>query len=174
MADQCQRELHQHQRGDAGNLPGANADGDDQLPEENGCHYRRYRLLFGLYHTGHNYRSISTHAGAIAADQTICYGTAPAWLTSTAGTGLGTISYEWQTNASGSYLNISGATAATYQPPSLTSTRSYQRRTVSTLNGNVCYSDYTTPVVITVQTVPLSFPLGTAQTICSFGHSSKK
>ncbi|MCX6307183.1 MAG: T9SS type A sorting domain-containing protein [Bacteroidetes bacterium] len=105
-------------------------------------------------------------AGAIATDQTVCYGTAPALLTSTAGTGSGTISYEWQTNASGSYLNISGATAATYQPPSLTSTRSYQRRTVSTLNGNVCYSDYTTPVVITVQTVPLSFPLGTAQTIC--------
>ncbi|MCX6269287.1 MAG: hypothetical protein NTW16_18365 [Bacteroidetes bacterium] len=99
-------------------------------------------------------------AGAIAAAQTICYGTGPALLTSTtAGGGSGTISYEWQNNSTGSYVNIGGATTATYQPPSLTATRSYQRRTVSTLNGNVCYSDYTTPVVITVRTVPVDFPI---------------
>ena len=102
-------------------------------------------------------------AGAIAADQLICYGTAPALLTSaTAGTGSGTITYEWQTNASGSYVTIGSATAATYQPPSLTETTSYQRRTVSTLNGNICYSGYTTPVTVTVEAAQVSPTLSSA------------
>jgi hypothetical protein len=107
-------------------------------------------------------------AGAIAADQTICYNTAPALLTSTtAGTGSGTITYEWQTNASGSYLTIGGATNATYQPPALTAATSYQRRTVSTLDGNICYSDYTTAVAITVQTTPTAGSIAENQTICN-------
>ncbi|MEI6575992.1 MAG: hypothetical protein WCO63_07440 [Bacteroidota bacterium] len=55
-----------------------------------------------------------------------------------------------QTNATGSYVTIGSQTAATYQPPSLTATTSYQRRRVSTLNGNVCYSAYTTAITITV------------------------
>jgi len=88
-------------------------------------------------------------AGAIGTSQTICNGTAPAALTSTtAGTGTGTISYEWQTNASGSWVTIGGATAATYQPPSLTATTSYKRRTKA-VSGATCYSDYTNTVTIT-------------------------
>ncbi|WP_218026528.1 hypothetical protein, partial [Flavobacterium flevense] len=89
--------------------------------------------------------------GTIGNTQMICSGTAPDQLTSTMdGTGDGTISYEWQTNASGSFQTIGGATAATYSPPALTATTTYQRRTVATLNGVACYSDYTTPVTITV------------------------
>ncbi|MEI6569155.1 MAG: hypothetical protein WCR20_20915, partial [Verrucomicrobiota bacterium] len=90
-------------------------------------------------------------AGTIGINQTICYGTTPSPLTSTAsGIGSGTISYEWQTDASGSYVTIAGANSAGYSPSSLTLTTSYQRRTVSALNGVNCYSSYTTPVTITV------------------------
>lgn len=39
---------------------------------------------------------------------------------------------------------------ASYQPPSLGTTTSYQRRTVATSGGVTCYSPYTTPVTITV------------------------
>jgi len=104
-------------------------------------------------------------AGVIGTNQTICSGTTPATLTSTtAGTGSGTITYEWQTNASGSYVTIAGATAATYSPPALTATTSYQRRTVSVSGGITCYSPYTTAVTITI-----SGPVATAagpNTVC--------
>ncbi|APA00073.1 LamG-like jellyroll fold domain-containing protein [Flavobacterium commune] len=89
--------------------------------------------------------------GTIGNTQMICSGTVSDPLTSTMdGTGDGTISYQWQTNASGSFQTIGGATLAAYSPPTLTSTTSYQRRTVSILNGVACYSAYTTPVIITV------------------------
>jgi hypothetical protein len=90
-------------------------------------------------------------SGSIGTNQTICSNTIPSPLTSTAiGTGSGTITYEWQTNTSGSYVTITGATGATYSPPVLTATTSYQRRTVSISGGVTCYSPYTTPVTITV------------------------
>ena len=107
-------------------------------------------------------------AGTIGTAQTICNGATPAALTSTGvGTGSGVISYEWQTDASGSYVTIGGEVAATYAPPALTSTTNYQRRTVSTLNGVVCYSAYTIPVAITVQSTPTAGTIGTAQTVCN-------
>ncbi|WP_281322899.1 T9SS sorting signal type C domain-containing protein [Flavobacterium aestivum] len=107
-------------------------------------------------------------AGTIAANQTICNGTTPAALTSsTAGTGSGTITYEWQTNASGSYVTIGGATSATYSPPALTTTTSYQRRTVSVSGGTTCYSVYTTPVTITVNAAVTAGTISADQTICN-------
>ena len=90
-------------------------------------------------------------AGTIGNVPAICRGYTPAAITSTTdGTGTGTISYEWQTNASGSYITIPGATAATHTPPALAATTSYQRRTVAVSGGATCYSIYTTPVIITV------------------------
>ncbi|MCX6305181.1 MAG: hypothetical protein NT040_09440 [Bacteroidetes bacterium] len=90
-------------------------------------------------------------SGSIGSTQSICRGATPALLTSvSAGTGSGTITYEWQTNASGSYITISGATSATYAPPALNTTTSYQRRTISVSGGITCYSPYTTPITITV------------------------
>jgi len=107
-------------------------------------------------------------AGTIATAQTICNNTAPVALTSaTAGTGSNTITYEWQTNASGSYVNIGSELAATYQPPTLTASTSYQRRTVSTNGSNACYSSYTSPITMTVYN---AFAVGsittTGETIC--------
>jgi hypothetical protein len=106
-------------------------------------------------------------AGAIGTNQTICNGNTPAALTSTtAGTGLGAITYEWQVDLGSGYATISSANSATYAPGALILTRSYKRRTVSTLNGVICYSDYTLPVTITVQSDPTAGAIGTAQIIC--------
>ncbi|SDD06159.1 Calx-beta domain-containing protein [Pedobacter soli] len=93
-------------------------------------------------------------AGAIAANQTICTNTTPAPITSTtAGTGSGTLSYIWENSTNGStWSTISGATTATYAPGVLTQTTQYRRTTVSTLNGTVCQSAATSPVIITVGT----------------------
>ena len=106
-------------------------------------------------------------AGTIGTNQVICYNTAPALLTSeSAGTGSGTITYEWQTNASGSYVTIENATEATYQPEALTTTTSYRRLTVSLSGGTTCKSDYTTAVVITVNDNVTVGTIGTSQVIC--------
>ncbi|WP_167335410.1 Calx-beta domain-containing protein [Pedobacter kyungheensis] len=93
-------------------------------------------------------------AGAIAANQTICTNTTPAPITSTtAGTGAGTMTYIWENSTNGSTWNtISGATTATYAPGILTQTTQYRRTTVSTLNGTVCQSAATSPIIITVGT----------------------
>ncbi|WP_310560238.1 PA14 domain-containing protein [Flavobacterium sp.] len=105
--------------------------------------------LFSEIETSGGVNIVTT--GTIGTSQTICSGAIPSTLTSTtAGTGSGTISYEWQTNASGSYVTISGATNSTYSPPALTATTSYQRRTVSVNGIYTFYSAYTTPVTITV------------------------
>lgn len=94
-------------------------------------------------------------AGVIGSTQSICSGSTPATLTSTTvATGSGIITYEWQTNASGSYVTIPGATGATFTPPALISTTSYKRRTVSVNGGYTFYSAYTTPLVITVNARP--------------------
>lgn len=108
-------------------------------------------------------------AGSIGTAQTICYGAIPAELTSTDdGGGAGTLSYEWQTNASGSFATISDATSADYQPPDLYATTSYRRRTVATYGGQTRYSDYTDAITITVYS---EFSAGeiaeTGETICS-------
>ncbi|MGM5470095.1 HYR domain-containing protein, partial [Flavobacteriaceae bacterium LMO-SS05] len=103
-----------------------------------------------------NVQSVPT-AGTIATSQSICSGTAPSVLTSSvAGTGDGTITYEWQTNASGSYVTIGGQTGATYQPPTLTATTSYKRRTVSTYNGVACYSTYSNIITVAIESTPPS------------------
>ena len=112
---------------------------------------------------------IAPTAGSIGSNQTICNGDTPALLTSvTDGGGTGVTGYEWQTNASGSYVTISGAIAATYQPPALTATTSYRRRTVA-VHGITRYSAYTTAVTITVQSAVGAGVIATDQTICSGG-----
>ncbi|HOW31881.1 MAG TPA: PKD domain-containing protein, partial [Bacteroidales bacterium] len=116
-----------------------------------------------------NYINVGTPptAGAIGSNQTICSGSTPAALTSTTnGTGSGTLSYEWQTNASSSWVTISGATSAGYQPPALTATTSYQRRTVTVYGGKTRYSAYTTAVTITVNPLPTITTSGIISSLC--------
>ncbi|MES2371048.1 MAG: gliding motility-associated C-terminal domain-containing protein [Bacteroidota bacterium] len=89
-------------------------------------------------------------AGNIAADQTICSGTAPATFTSTtaAAGGTGTKNYQWQSSPDNvSFTDIPGAVSDTYAPGALTQT-TYYRRGVSTSNDGVTY---TNSVLITIQ-----------------------
>jgi hypothetical protein len=92
--------------------------------------------------------------GVIAGNQTVCIGDDPAAFTSTtAGTGGGTISYQWQTNTTGcgsDFTNIEGAISATYDPGVATVTTYYRRVTTSTLNGVVC-SDNSNCLTVTAE-----------------------
>ena len=111
-------------------------------------------------------------AGIIATAQTICYNGNPAAFTSpTNGTGVGAISYKWQSSTdNSSFTDIAGETASTYDAPGgLTVTTYYRRITVSTLNGVACLSVPTTSIAVTVQTVPTAGVIATAQTICYNG-----
>lgn len=106
--------------------------------------------------------------GTIAANQTICYNTAPAQLTNSvsASGGLGAITYQWesQTNCTGGFGNISGATGSTYSPPALTQTTCFRRvatnATCGTANSNT--------ITVTVQpVVSLGTVSGGGGTFCT-------
>lgn len=108
-------------------------------------------------------------AGSIAADQTICYNTTPASITSSAnGTGDGSISYRWQSSTTSGVAGFSnnGETTSSFSPGALTQDTWYRRYTVSTLNGVACESVATTVVKVTVQATPSAGSIGTDQTIC--------
>ena len=107
-------------------------------------------------------------AGSIATNQTICSGGSPAAFTSSsAGSGSGILSYQWQTSSDNiSWSNIPGATAATYTAPGpITSTTYYRRLRISALNGVVCSANSNT-LTVTVNQVSAGV-IGTDQTICS-------
>jgi len=70
---------------------------------------------------------------------------APGALTVTGTGGNGSYSYQWYTNASGSYQSVSGATGSTYQPPALSSTTSYE--VLVTSNGA---TGMTGPATVTI------------------------
>ena len=113
-------------------------------------------------------------AGVIAADQTICNGGDPAAFTSTtSGTGSGTITYRWESNTNlgaPSWSTIAGQSGDTYDVPSgLTVTTRYRRITISTLNTIDCVSLPTTPVQVTVQSIPTAGVITADQTICNGG-----
>ncbi|AOW08931.1 PKD-like domain-containing protein [Flavobacterium gilvum] len=112
-------------------------------------------------------------AGSIEESQTVCYGFVPSTLSSTRdGAGSGTISYEWQTNESGSYVDIPGATGKDYSPPALTVSASYRRRTVSVIGGKTFKSAYTTPVTITVNPKTVITAPATGSVCSGFSYSS--
>ncbi|QQR97683.1 MAG: T9SS type A sorting domain-containing protein [Sphingobacteriales bacterium] len=109
-------------------------------------------------------------AGSIGNAQTLCNGADPAAISSiTDGTGSGTITYRWESSPNNStWTAIAGEVLTTYDPPVLTSTMYYRRVTISTNGGNICEStSATTPIQITVQSVPTAGVIGNAQTICN-------
>ena len=118
----------------------------------------------------------SFNSGEISSTgQTICYGGTPSVIGSNtaASGGDGTITYSWRSSADGYSAAISGATSATYTPPSgLTTSTSYRRYA----KDNTCY---TTPEVSSgtwTVTVRDNFTTGTisssGQTICYGGTPS--
>ncbi|RZK24778.1 MAG: T9SS type B sorting domain-containing protein, partial [Hymenobacter sp.] len=73
-------------------------------------------------------------AGTIGADQTVCVGTTPSALTSTAGAGggTGTYAYQWEASADGiTWAAITSATSPTYAPGPATAVVYYRRRVAS-------------------------------------------
>lgn len=104
-------------------------------------------------------------AGSIGSDQNICYNSVPSslvQLTAPSG-GKGTYTFQWQSSGDNiSWLNISGANQAGYQPPSLTSTTWYRRNVTSGECGTVNSSS----VRITVYPVVSAGTIGSSQSIC--------
>lgn len=71
-----------------------------------------------------------TNAGTISADEAIMCPYDPAIITGTSPSGGsgGTAQYQWQVSSNGtSWSNISGATSASYNPPTISSTKYYRR-----------------------------------------------
>ncbi len=102
--------------------------------------------------------------GVIGNAQTICYNGNPSALTNvtSAGNGNGSYAYQWQGRpVNGSWSNISGATSATYDPPTLTANREYRRAVTSC--GHTKYSNI---ITITVRPDINAGSIGGQQTIC--------
>ena len=119
-------------------------------------YYRRISIANGTGDSCKEFSSASIvyvndiTAGSINGTQTICNGTTAAVLTqNTAATATGTLSYQWESDESGSWTDITGATSATYSPGAIASTTQYRRKDISTLNGEVCF-DHTNAVTVTV------------------------
>src|SRR5688572_26700252 len=114
----------------------------------------------------------SVTGGTVGSDQTICSGGDPAAFTeSVASTGDGVLSYQWQsstTGCGGTFSNIGGATAITYDPPAgLTLTTTYRRVTTSTLNAVPCTAN-SNCITVTINNVT-GGTVATNQTVCSGG-----
>ncbi|BFP41150.1 hypothetical protein FGF1_19950 [Flavobacteriaceae bacterium GF1] len=112
------------------------------------------------------------NAGNIYGTQTICYNGNANTLgsTSLASNGTGTYSYQWQYSSNGSsgWLNISGATGTTYTPPGgRTATRWYRRRVVSGIQ-----TKYTAPVRVLVRPPLTAGSITGTQTVCYGGDPS--
>jgi len=112
-------------------------------------------------------------AGTISpAPQTINYNTAPLALGATAGGGNGVYTYQWQNSpgTGGTFSDISGAVSASYAPPALTSTTSYQRKvtsngvTVSTATATITVYPQLVSGNITPSSIFINYGTGTALT----------
>ncbi len=109
--------------------------------------------------------------GSIGNDQTICAGSAPAPLVSTAAAGAGTgqFTYQWQRSPDNStWSNIGGATNPGYAPTAAdVPTTTYFRRLVT--SGFCAPGTPTAAVVITVTPALTAGSIGSDQTACAGG-----
>lgn len=109
----------------------------------------------------------------VAGNQTVCSGGNPAAFTvTTAATGTGTLSYQWQSSASalGPWTNIGGATSATYDPPAGLATSTYYQVVISSaLNGVTC-TTISNALTVNVNSVTAQ-TIAAGQTICSGGDA---
>jgi hypothetical protein len=90
------------------------------------------------------YVNAVTSPGSVGSDQVLTSPADPALFTSISpATGVGSITYQWQSGTTGcgggSWANIPGATAASYDAPGgLTVTTYYRRVATSTIQGSQC------------------------------------
>ena len=90
--------------------------------------------------------------GSIGGTQTVCAGTTPVILGSTVdGSGFGNITYRWESSIDGgtTWTPITNATAASYSPSALTTTTSFRRVAISTVNNIACEA-ISDPVTVNV------------------------
>ncbi|MFY8137051.1 MAG: beta strand repeat-containing protein, partial [Flavobacteriales bacterium] len=108
-------------------------------------------------------------------NQTICVGGTPNSLSVSYLYGVGTPSYQWYSNTTNSNTGgtiISGATSATYAPPTLNTAGNYYYYAVISLGGT-CGTIISNPAQVTVVPDPtISTQPTTPQTICSGGAAS--
>ena len=104
--------------------------------------------------------------GTIGSDQVVCNGTIPAAFTETAPAtgGPGAYSYQWQysTNVGGPFINIAGATLATYTSTSGAVSTLYYRRMVT---SGLCTPVYSNVIQVMVNPLPVAILSG-GETIC--------
>jgi hypothetical protein len=105
----------------------------------------------------------------IGSTQTVCVYTDPSILSfSTAASGSGTLSYQWQNSSDNlNWSNLLTDTLNYYDPPILSATTYYRTIVTSSLNGVQC-SSITNPVAITVNAFNPG-TIGSDQTICPGG-----
>ena len=105
-------------------------------------------------------------AGGIAADQTVCAGTAPAPLTSTAPAtgGNGTSTYQWESSPNNTaWTTIAGATAQTFAPGPLAATTYFRRQ----VRSGTCTTGPTNTVTITVTPALAAGSIAANQALCA-------
>jgi gliding motility-associated-like protein len=93
--------------------------------------------------------------GTIGSDQTVCAGSVPAPLTSTAAAagGAGTYAYQWESSPNNvTWTAVAGVTSLTYTPGPVAATTYFRRRVVA----GTCGAAYSNVVAITTQ--PLLIP----------------
>jgi len=104
--------------------------------------------------------------GTVAASQSICYNTAPAAFTNVAlpAGGVGAYNYQWQqqTNCTGAWSDITGATSSTLNYTSnLIQTTCFRRRVI-----NTCNTVYSNILTVTVHANLTPGSVGNNQSIC--------
>jgi len=107
------------------------------------------------------------NGGTISGNQSLCYNSDPANITSTTGpsggNGAWTYSWESQTNCSGAWTAIAGANGLTYDPPAnQTTTMCYRRAST-----NSCGTIYSNTVTITIYANIDGGVIASDQTVCS-------
>ena len=114
----------------------------------------------------------TVNAGTIAANQTICSGGDPAAFTfSTAATGLGTLSYSWQSSTvsqSTGFNGIGGANTSSYNPPTGLTVNTFYQVIVNSTSSSVVCADTSNVVQVTINNVAPP-TIASNQTICSGG-----
>jgi hypothetical protein len=105
-----------------------------------------------------------TNGGSISGDQSNCGSFDPTNITSVnaASGGSGTLEYKWQYNNAGTWVDITNATSATYDPPTITKTTQYRR----TAKASTCSSSIVSNTITkTVRPVPV-VNVGNDRTTC--------
>lgn len=109
--------------------------------------------------------------GTVGSDETLCGNNPAAFTITTPATGLGVLTYQWQSNTTGcggTFTNIPSATSATYDPPAgVTVTTYYRRVTTSTFNGVSCSAN-SNCITVTANGVTAG-TIATNRTVCHGG-----